>query len=127
MVLDPPMMAQSPAIVLGTRLLTADEIPEFQRRLPLNRALAVTHANGGQTGPIFLVTNPLGGRQDGITAKLLTTVTPLAFLIDVVLQACEVRVEGLLEPAPNVFPQMLLVLLDDQGIIAPLVHDLAGD
>src|SRR5262245_37394701 len=79
MVLDPPMMAQSPAIVLGTRLLTADEIPEFQRRLPLNRALAVTHANGGQTGPIFVVTNPLGGMQDGITAKYPFTVVVTDF------------------------------------------------
>src|SRR5207248_10350241 len=69
-VLDAPMVAQAPAVVLRARPLAADEIPGLGGRLAAYRPLAITDADGGQTGPVLTPANPLGAVQDGVTTIL---------------------------------------------------------
>ena len=71
--------------------------------------------------------NALRAMQDRIAAILLTPVTALACLVFVVVQSGELGVERFQEGLPDVFEEVFLVVLDREGIVPALVHDLLGD
>src|SRR5262249_49439730 len=126
-VLDPPVVTQAVGIVSRAGLLVTDEVAGLAGGFPLGRPLAVTHANRGQVGPGVGMTNPLGGMQDRVAAVLLAAMTTLAGFVGVVVHAGELGVERLHERLLDVLQEVLLVVLDREGIVPALVYDLPGD
>src|SRR5262249_15805096 len=94
-VLNPPMIPQGLALDLGRRSLAADEIAQFLRCPPVDRALAIAEADGGETGPVLAMTQASGMPQERVAAVLVPAVAPLARLVGVVVQAGEVVLAGL--------------------------------
>src|SRR5947209_491438 len=125
-ILDAPMVAQAPAVVLRAGPFAADEIPGLGGRLSAYRPLAVADADGGQTGPILTPANPLGAVQDGVTAILLPAVALRTCLIGVVLDPGEILINGPLNPGLDVLQQMRLIVLDRQRVVTAAGHDLGG-
>src|SRR5271166_704693 len=126
-VLDSPVISQPTAVVFRAGLLIPNEIANLRCRFSLHRPLAVTHADGCQIGPGVHMTNPLGVVQDRVAAILLTPMTTLARLIGVMIQTGEIAVQRLQETLLDVLEEMFLVVLDREGIVPTLVHDLPGN
>src|SRR5262249_51330993 len=126
-VLDPPVIPQRLALILGTRLLAADEVTHLLTRLTTDDPLALTHADRRQPGPSLSIAESFGVLEDGLTAILLPAVTAFPRLRGVVLQASEVMVKRPGDRLLDVIRQMLLVVLDRRHVVAALVKDLLGD
>src|SRR5437762_10244768 len=113
-------MTQTMGIVFRPGSLVANEVTHFRRRLSLHGPLAVTQAQSGQVGPGFGMTNAFGRMQDRVAAILLPPVPALPRLIGIVLDVGEIGVEGPGECCLNVIEEMLLVVLDREGIVPAL-------
>src|SRR5262249_56610920 len=97
----------------------ADEIAALVGAFPVHGPLTVTDADGAQPGPGVRLPNPGGGTQDRIAPMLLTPVATRPRLIGVVIQAGEIGVERPHERLLDVLEEVLLVVLDRQGIVPP--------
>src|SRR6516225_7449901 len=81
-VLDAPMIAQAAAVEAGPGLLAADEIADLATGLPRHGALALTHANHRQLGPIRFLADSLGVPDDDVTPSFLPAVSPFGLRVD---------------------------------------------
>src|SRR5271155_809670 len=126
-VLNTPMIAQSPSILLGTHQTAAYEIMHFLTFLALDLALADTHTNRFQSDPRLVMANAHRIAQDEIRPLLGAPVTLFAGLISIPTQAREVTIQRFAQTVLDVFEQVRLVVFDCQDIVTASLDDLFGN
>src|ERR1700722_10518413 len=99
------MIAQRPAVGLGSGFLAANEITNLIACLALAVTLAATHADDTQTFPGVRVTNPCRVPQNVGTPFLLSAMSSLFGLPRVIFAILEFGVKRLEETGLNILQQ----------------------